>query len=800
MAGKAVINVKFLADLKEFSQKMQNANRSIKQMGRKMQSVGGTLSKGLTLPLLGFGAVAAKTFGDFEQEMAKVQAISGATAKEFENLKNSALDLGASTRFTAAEVAQLQLNYSKLGFTTSEILSATKATLDLSVATGEDLAESATVAASTLRAFGLDATKTNYVVDVMAKSFSSSALDLEKFKTAMAIVGPVAKTAGVGIAEATGMLSVLVNAGIDASTAGTGLRNIFLDIAQSGLTLDQALGQIQTATNKNAVAMDLFGKRGATVATVLANNIEQARGFATEYNNASGAAAKMAAVVDNTLEGSLKSLKSAVEGLLISFGEVLAPMLRSAAGFFAEIARKVKDLTPATRKFIIVLGGIAAAIGPIMVLAGTLLPALTTGFALLTGPIGLIVGLLTAVAVVIMKNWQPIKAQLVKIANYFVDLYNESFAFRFAVQQVILVFKNLYQIGKFVLSAIWSLLKSLGSSFANNFKLIGEIIKAVFTGRLGDIKGIVQKFGQNTKGTFTDLTSNLGANWQTLMEGLKTNTKEAFDAINQRAKIKPVIEAPVVSGEAKKDPLKAVETVAGTVSGGGPSKKRAVAASDGLTMKGLQGKQGEADTTPFAKVLTDWEMRLIDFNQTATAIVNQTSQQVIEGFGVMIAGLATGQLSLRDVAGGLMGIIGDMAIRLGKAAIAIGKAMAAIKLSFKNPFTAVAAGIALIAVGTMIKGVANNFSGGGRRGNFAGRFANGGVVGGASYTGDKLFAAVNSGEMILNRRQQSNLMGMLQGVGSVAPVEVTLLPSLEFSGEKLKVVLDRVDKKQRKTR
>src|SRR5690606_20845304 len=272
--AKPIVNVKLLADLTQFSSQMQNVNRKMKDTSRRLKTVGTALSIGLTAPIVAFGVKSVRVFAEFNQEMAKVKAVSGATSQEFKALEQDAKKLGAATRFSSGEVAGLQLNFSKLGFNPQEILDATAATLDLSLATGEDLAESATVAASTLRGFGISAKETVRITDVMAKSFSSSALDLTKFSTAMGVLAPVAKTANVSLEDSVGMLSVLANAGVDASTAGTGLRNMFLDLADKGLTLDEALSQIQNSTNKNKTAMDLFGKRGATVANIIADNID----------------------------------------------------------------------------------------------------------------------------------------------------------------------------------------------------------------------------------------------------------------------------------------------------------------------------------------------------------------------------------------------------------------------------------------------------------------------------------------------------------------------------------------------
>jgi TP901 family phage tail tape measure protein len=205
------------------------------------------MSMSITAPLVAMGGLAVKTFAEFEQSMAKVNAVSGATATQFKALNQLAKDLGASTRFTATEVADLMLNYSKLGFSASEIEAMTGATLNLALATGEDLAKSAEVAGSTLRAFGLDADQMLRVTDVMAKSFSSSALDLDRFSESMKYVAPVAAAAGISLEEASAMLSILANNGIKGSQAGTSLRRIITDLGATG---GNVAGAIANLANK----------------------------------------------------------------------------------------------------------------------------------------------------------------------------------------------------------------------------------------------------------------------------------------------------------------------------------------------------------------------------------------------------------------------------------------------------------------------------------------------------------------------------------------------------------------------
>ena len=266
------INIRAGFDLKAFSDSSQNLQRELRKVGTQMKNVGKNMSTYITAPLALMGTLAVKTFADFEQSMAKVQAISGATGAEFNNLNKLAKDLGISTRFTASEVSDLMLNYSKLGFSSSEIEKITESTLNLALATGEDLAKSAGVAGGALRGFGLDASEMDRVVNTMAAGFSMSGLDLDKFQLGMGKVSAVAKNAGQSIESTTAMLGVLANNNIEASTAGTGLKNIFLTLSSTGMSYNDAMNKIANSTDKNKTALDMFGRENAAVAITLATS------------------------------------------------------------------------------------------------------------------------------------------------------------------------------------------------------------------------------------------------------------------------------------------------------------------------------------------------------------------------------------------------------------------------------------------------------------------------------------------------------------------------------------------------
>ena len=289
---------------------------------------------------------AIDTIKEYQDANAKLISVLGVTKEETKQLREQQLALGSSTAFTAGQVTDAQTELAKLGFTMREITNLTPAVLYLAAASGTDLANAASIAGSTLRQFGLSSSETNTVVDVMAKSFSSSALDIEKFQVAMASAGPVAASAGVSLERTTALLGVLSDRGLDASTAGTSLRNIFLDIAKAGLTWEEAMGQINSATDKNVAALDLFGKRGATTAVILAKNGVAAEDLEEKLRGAAGAAQEMAEKQLDTLTGDLTKAQSAWEGFVLSVenGEgLIATAARGIVQSFTSIISTIND-------------------------------------------------------------------------------------------------------------------------------------------------------------------------------------------------------------------------------------------------------------------------------------------------------------------------------------------------------------------------------------------------------------------------------------------------------------------------
>lgn len=284
-----------------------------------------------------WGGQVVRIFSRFQYQMSKVGAVSNATGEQFKALKENAKELGASTEYTATQVAELQLNYARLGFTPGQILQITSATLDLATATGSDLASAADVAGSTLRAFGYDGSQMTRVVDVMAASFNKSALDLGYFSESMKYVAPIAAKAGVSLEQTTAMLGILADRGIRGSQAGTALKRILSEISTEGKSVSEALADLNEKGLTLADAEDEVGKYAMTALTVLADNAPAVEGLTTALNNSAGAAEHAAAIMRDNVQGDLDTFQSKLEGLIIRLGDWLNPVIRGTIQLFTAL-------------------------------------------------------------------------------------------------------------------------------------------------------------------------------------------------------------------------------------------------------------------------------------------------------------------------------------------------------------------------------------------------------------------------------------------------------------------------------
>jgi len=271
------------------------------------------------------------TIKDFEFGIDKLQAIIGASEKEMVSLKDTILDLGRSTKFTATEVSEAATELAKLGFTASDIEKSLGGILKGSVAMGASVPDTAELVSKTIKAMGLDVSQTESVVATLAASTNKSATSFRYLADSMPYAMTGARLAGVSVERLSAYLGILADNALPASTAGVALRDIFKDLSVKGLTLDDALEKISKSSNKNKTAFELFGATSKDTAVILSDNRHKFDELTEAVSNQEQALKELADTLSDNLQGDINKAKSSWEGFILS--------LDSGGGVITKISR-----------------------------------------------------------------------------------------------------------------------------------------------------------------------------------------------------------------------------------------------------------------------------------------------------------------------------------------------------------------------------------------------------------------------------------------------------------------------------
>ena len=228
------VNVKFGTDLSEFNTGLKTVQSRLNQLSGKLRSIGTKMSLAVSLPLGLIAKNALETAGNFQTAMNRVRALTDATGESFEALEAQARDLGRTTQFTAQESADAMGFLAQAGFEANEIIGAMPGTLQLAASAQLDLASSADLVTNVLTGYNLSVDELSRVNDVLVKSFTSANTDLSQLGQAMKFAGPVASAMGIEFEEAAAALSLMGNAGIQSTMAGTSLRGALNPSFESG--------------------------------------------------------------------------------------------------------------------------------------------------------------------------------------------------------------------------------------------------------------------------------------------------------------------------------------------------------------------------------------------------------------------------------------------------------------------------------------------------------------------------------------------------------------------------------------
>ncbi len=364
--GKVFVEIG--ADTSKFFGQIQSLNAAMGKIGKSAANVGSQMMQ--------FGAVlaapiglAVRQFAKFDDAIRATAAVTGLLGPEgaasLQMLNDKARELGATTSFTAVEVANLMTELGRAGFKPDEINGMTGAVLDLARATGTDATRSAGIMAATLRQFGLDAGDAAHAADILTYAANSTFNTVDSLGESLKYAGPVAKSLGMSLEDTTAILGVLGNVGIQGSEAGTALRRLAVISAGAGDELQQLFGvtntdaagnlkplvqildEINTATANMPVAertekmAKAFGLLGITSANVLSSSAGGVAALAAGMKDAEGAAQRTAKAMDAGLGGAIRITLSAIEGTALAIGASLAPSMQKLVEFIGNAATSI---------------------------------------------------------------------------------------------------------------------------------------------------------------------------------------------------------------------------------------------------------------------------------------------------------------------------------------------------------------------------------------------------------------------------------------------------------------------------
>lgn len=393
-------------EMQSFSSQASSQMSGMQSSANAMSSIGSMMTRNVTLPLVGIGTAATITGAKFQRQMSTVGAVSGATGSDMEALSDKAREMGATTMFSATEAGEGMEYLARAGYTTEEVLTSIPSVLDLAAAGAIDLGSAADITSNILSGFGMEASETAKVADILALASARSNVDVQGLGEAFKYVGPVASMAGLSIEDTTASIGLLGDAGIQGGQAGrmlrSGIQSLLAPSDQAaslmeelGINVFDTNGQLKpmpailaefeqglqgmNAEQRAAALEMIFGTDAMSAWSVLIGAGSEELGiFTKELENAEGTAAEMHEQMSDNLYGDFQALISALQELSLSFFSIAEGPMRTFVKGLTELVRWFSQTSSGTKTIIIVFGLLAASIGPILVMTAMLINSFIT--------------------------------------------------------------------------------------------------------------------------------------------------------------------------------------------------------------------------------------------------------------------------------------------------------------------------------------------------------------------------------------------------------------------------------------
>lgn len=535
--------------VKEFQ---DNTKSTMSTVGGIMTSTGKTLTKAVTLPILGMTTAAVKVGGDFEEQMSRVKAISGATGDAFEELRDQAIDLGAKTAFSAKESADGMENLASAGFDAQEIMAAMPGLLDLAAVSGGDVALASENAATALRGFGLEADQSGHIADVFARAAADTNAEVADMGEAMKYIAPVANAMGLSIEETAAAIGIMSDAGVKGSQAGTTLRGALSRIAKPTKAMRETMDELGvsfydsegnmislqdqisllsdsfdglTQEQKNQALVTLYGQESLSGMMALIDKGPDSLGALTEsLEQSDGAADEMARTMQDNMNSSIEQMLGAFESAAIVIQDILSPAIASIADSIGSLVEKFVSAPRWVQTTILSLGLLAAAVGPILFGVGKLMKlfqtmkvgilALRAGFTALNTAVTVVGGGIKALFAVLAAN--PIIliiGAIVAAVAAFIYFWNTSEEFRNFFIGMWEGIKEAVGIALEWIEDSWSNMVEGAKNAVESVKQAWSDTKQWFADLWQGIKDSASDMWQGTKQAFSDGVDSIVSVW-----------------------------------------------------------------------------------------------------------------------------------------------------------------------------------------------------------------------------------------------------------------------------------------------
>ena len=577
-----------LRDLERQAGQSAVALQKISATGEKLKTVGDNISSAgqnllpVTAGVTALGTAAVSTAANFESSMSQVQAtmgitkdamstVNGESVNTMDTLSALAKKMGSETAFSASECAEA-LNYLALaGYDTQQMCDTLPTVLNLAAAGDIDLAAASDMVTDAMSALGMGVDEAGTMVDQMAKTASTTNTSVAQLGEGILTIGATAKTVKGGTAELNTALGILANNGIKGAEGGTHLRNVILSLQnptdkaaacmeQLGLdvydsegnmrSLNDILGDLNTsmdgmtAAEKSNIIGQIFNKTDlSSVNALLANTGTTWDDLQQSIIDSGGAAQQMADTQLDNLQGQITILKSALEGLAISFGELLMPAIKMIVGWVQQFVDWLNGMDEGTKKVITTVALLAAALGPVLIVIGkvvsavgtimTIVPKVAgvintvkTAFAalnttMLANPIGIIIAAITALVAAFIYLWNTNE----DFRQFWINLWENVKEVAIAVWEAI---KNFF-------AAAWEAISSTAQAVWNGikdfFSGLWEGIKTIFSTVVEVIKTIITTYFNIYKTIITTVLNAIKTVFTTVWNGIKTVVTTVVTAI-----------------------------------------------------------------------------------------------------------------------------------------------------------------------------------------------------------------------------------------------------------------------------